>query len=467
MSQRPTKQAAARILQWCFIRGTSGLTGHLAYVAGGTLFALPFDVRRLSATGQPVPVLEGVRRNAYGAAEFRVSDTGSLIYLPGASSASPSRLDLALIDLSGGDRPLNLPPGSYVHPRVSPDGQRIAFGSDDGNEAIVWVYDLSGTSAIRRLTFDGRNRFPIWSADGQPVTFQSDRDGDLGIFWQRADGSGSAERLTTPESDTAHVPDSWSPNGQRLPFETSKGPSVSLWMLSVADDSVVPFAKLQSSYPINATFSPDGQWVAYSQATPRAGIFVQPFPPTGGRFQVAGGGIYPMWAPDGKRLFSNPAGQFVAVSVSPQPSFTVGNPVVLPRGTFLNLGPLARSNINVSDSGSSNRSKFPRIRETPSPGNSALRAVEVLRTMRNLLRELRKTASRNRLCSWVTSLPHPATLPCTRTSRGIAYLNRHSIVIGRSPSAPSGSTGPRYRNAIVTPARSSVRSRTNSSGITP
>jgi Tol biopolymer transport system component len=253
--------------------------------------------------------------------------------------------------LSGGDRPLNLPPGAYVHPRVSPDGQRIAFGSDDGNEAIVWVYDLSGTSAIRRLTFDGRNRFPIWSADGQRLTFQSDRDGDLGIFWQRADGSGSAERLTTPESDTAHVPDSWSPNSQQLLFETSKGPSVSLWMLSVADKSVVPFAKLQSSYPINATFSPDGQWVAYSQATPRAGIFVQPFPPTGARFQVAGGGIYPMWAPDGKRLFSNPAGQFVAVSVNPQPSFTVGNPVVLPRGTFLNLGPLARRNHDIMRDG--------------------------------------------------------------------------------------------------------------------
>ena len=52
---------------------------------------------------------------------------------------------------------------------------------------------------MRRLTFGGNSRFPIWSRDSQRVTFQSDRDGDLAIFWQRADGTGSAERLTKPE----------------------------------------------------------------------------------------------------------------------------------------------------------------------------------------------------------------------------------------------------------------------------
>ncbi len=53
----------------------------------------------------------------------------------------------------------------------------------------MWIYDLSGASAPRRLTFGGKNRFPIWSADGERVAFQSDREGDLGIFWQRADGT--------------------------------------------------------------------------------------------------------------------------------------------------------------------------------------------------------------------------------------------------------------------------------------
>jgi Tol biopolymer transport system component len=60
---------------------------------------------------------------------------------------------------------------------VSRDGRHLAIESDDGKEANVLIYDLSITSAIRRLTFDGRNRFPIWSPDGQRVAFQSDRTG--------------------------------------------------------------------------------------------------------------------------------------------------------------------------------------------------------------------------------------------------------------------------------------------------
>jgi dipeptidyl aminopeptidase/acylaminoacyl peptidase len=95
-----------------------------------------------------------------------------------------------------------------------------------GKEAIVWIYELAGTSAMRRLTFGGNNRFPMWSADGQRVAFQSDREGDLAI-WQRADGSGAAERLKTPEPKTSHIPEAWSPNGDTLMFSVTKETEVS------------------------------------------------------------------------------------------------------------------------------------------------------------------------------------------------------------------------------------------------
>ena len=39
-------------------------TGHLVYALGGTVFAVPFDLRRLQVTGGPVPIVEGVRRVA-------------------------------------------------------------------------------------------------------------------------------------------------------------------------------------------------------------------------------------------------------------------------------------------------------------------------------------------------------------------------------------------------------------------
>ena len=89
----------------------------------------------------------------------------------------------------------------------------------------MWIYDVAGVSSARRLTLEGRNRVPVWSADGERVAFQSDREGDLGLFWQRADGTTAAERLTKPDKDTAHVPESWSPMARRCCSVSPRGPA--------------------------------------------------------------------------------------------------------------------------------------------------------------------------------------------------------------------------------------------------
>jgi eukaryotic-like serine/threonine-protein kinase len=312
-------------------------TGHLVYALGGVLFAVPFDLPRLAVTGGPVPVVEGVRRSSgsSGTAHFSVSSTGSLVFVPGPASTSSALSDLALVDRNGAVQPLKLPPGAYEYPRLSPDGKRIAFGSDDGKDAIVWIYDVTGTSSARRLTLGGRNRVPVWSADGERVAFQSDRDGDLGLFWQRAEGTTAAERLTKPDKDTAHVPESWSPDGKTLLFSVAKGSSYAVAALSLTDNKLTPVGGIQSSFPPSATFSPDGRWVAYTAPGPAGSLFVQPFPTTGATYPISkGNGFHPMWSPDGKELFYFTGGgnsQFVVVSVTTRPTLTFGNPVSVPR----------------------------------------------------------------------------------------------------------------------------------------
>jgi serine/threonine-protein kinase len=247
-------------------------SGHLVYAVGGVLFAAAFDPRAPAAvTG--VPVVDGVRATTSGGAQVSVSETGSLLYVPGPSVVTSSQRDLALLDLKGGASPLKLRPAPYEHPRLSPDGTHVAFDSDTGAEAIVWIYDLSGATAMRRLTLVGRNRFPVWSPDGQYVAFQSDREGDRGIFQQRTDGTGTAERLTRAGPGTSHVPQSWSPDGRYLLSDTvtdsvvnpgrGRGPR-SLMILSVARETSIPFGDVRSADASSATFSPDGQWVAYT-----------------------------------------------------------------------------------------------------------------------------------------------------------------------------------------------------------
>jgi serine/threonine-protein kinase len=321
-------------------------TGHLVYSTGGTLFAVPFDLARRQVAGGPVPVVEGVRRvllsnAALGTVYYSVSGTGALIYIPGPVSASSAQLDLAFVDAKGNLEPAKLRPAPYQFPRISPDGRRVAVGTDDGKEANVWIYDLSGANALRQLTFNGKNRFPLWSPDGQLLAFQSDREGDLGIFSQRADGIGPTERLTKPEQGTAHVPESWSPDGRTLLFGEKRDANISLWSLSLADKTTARFDDVQSTTePPTATFSPDGRWVAYmsSDGTNRS-IFVQPFPANGDKFRIAAGGWHPLWSPDGGQLSYRVAGgRNEIVRIMTRPSFTVGNPDVIGVGALLSRG---------------------------------------------------------------------------------------------------------------------------------
>ena len=310
-------------------------TGHIVYVLGGTLFAVPFDAGTLTVSGQTVPIIEGVRRVAagFGGAQFAFSESGTLAYVPGPVAAGQQ--DLMLFDRKGNAERLTLPPGSYGHPRVSPDGHHIAFEGSDGKETSIWVYELSGASSPRRLTFGGNNRFPIWSGDGRRVAFQSDREGDRAIFWLLADG-GTAERLTKPDPGMSHVAESWSPAGEVFLFNVAKGTETSLWTFSLPDRRAAPFGDVRSvQLPTNSAFSPDGRWVAYQQGDAAYGeaiTYVQPFPPTGAKYEIARGGRA-VWSRDGRELFYVPApAQFMAVTVKTRPTFSFSNPIAVPRG---------------------------------------------------------------------------------------------------------------------------------------
>jgi serine/threonine-protein kinase len=308
-------------------------TGHIVYAYEGTLFAIPFDLKRLQVTGGQVPILEGVRRGV-GSAQYSFSNTGSLIYVPGpVGGGGGAQRTLAITDRKGGLERMKLPARAYSFPRLSPDRKRVAVSTDD-KESNVWIIDLAGDTAPRQLTLGGSNRYPVWSADSQRVVFQSDREGDFGIFWQKADGTGTAERLTKPDQGLAHIPDSFSPDGTRLAYTAVKGTEAGVWIFSLQDKKSTAFAEKASAFIGRAAFSPDSHWLAYQYSGNGATqIFVQPFPATGAMYPIAKGG-QPFWSPDGRELIYNPAaGQIGAISITTKPTFAFGEPVLLPGGT--------------------------------------------------------------------------------------------------------------------------------------
>jgi Tol biopolymer transport system component len=195
------------------------------------------------------------------------------------------------------------------------------------------------------------NRYPIWSSDGQRIAFQSNRDGGLAIWWQRADGGGTAERVTTPDRGVANIPDSWSPDGRTFSFTQEKERTSEVWTYSLRDRKATLFASAPGAFFGRSVFSPDGKWVAYqASAQPNSRIYVRSFPPTADPHVAPQDGDthHPVWAPDGKELFyiAGPSSAG-SMTISTKPSVSFGAPVRALRSGFSTAAPGAVRTFDV------------------------------------------------------------------------------------------------------------------------
>jgi len=323
-------------------------TGHLVYAQSGILMAVPFDPQRQTVTGTGAPVAEGVMQSpTNGHAQYSFSATGALVYVPGGVQAA--QLGLVWVSRNGAEQPLAAPAKSYLNPRVSPDGRRVAVGITS-QESQVWQYDIS-REALTRFTFEGTvNGYPSWTPDGKRIAFISNKEGPLNIFWQLADGSGGLERLTT--SEDLQTPNSWSPDGKLLAFnEITPSTGIDVSVLRLSDRKAQPI--LQTPFNESAPrFSPDGRWLAYiSDESGRYEIYVQPYPGPGGKWQIStGGGTEPVWNPNGRELFYRSSDKMMAVDIATQPSFIVGKLRILFEGQYQPT-PVTFPNYDVSPDG--------------------------------------------------------------------------------------------------------------------
>src|SRR5215831_19120754 len=175
-------------------------------------------------------------------------------------------------------------------------------------ESSVWIWELLGATAPRRLTLPGtgNNRYPIWSHDGQWIAYQSNRAGDVGIWEQRADGTGSATQLTIPVEGTLHRPESWSPDGQTISFSVQKQNTSEVWTYSLREKKAMVYAAEPGAELGSSMFSPDGHWVVYQSAI-RGGsrIYVRSFPPSDSPYLAPqdADAHHPVWWAGGKELF--------------------------------------------------------------------------------------------------------------------------------------------------------------------
>jgi serine/threonine-protein kinase len=268
------------------------------------------------------------------------------VYVAGLGARQ--NLSIYWMDREGRFAPLREAPGDYRNPAFSPDGKRLALEINDANRSDIWVYEWE-RDTLTRLTFVGeQNGWPLWTPDGQRITYSSqDAGGAYNLWWIRADGAGNPQRLT--ESKSTEYARSWRPDGRVLAFrQANSSTSLDILTLSIEGDERSGWKPGDPKPFVNsafleelAAFSPDGRWLAYmSQESGNGEVYVRPFPGPGGKWQVStGGGNFPKWSSNGKELFyrSLDIKIMVATYTASADSFRADKPQLWSPGQFTDL----------------------------------------------------------------------------------------------------------------------------------
>jgi serine/threonine protein kinase/Tol biopolymer transport system component len=302
-------------------------TGHLIFARAGVLYAVGFDIDRLTVKGKPVPLLVGVAGDkTTGAVHFSISNDGTLAYLPGSSNSGGR--SLTWVDKKGNPTAINVPPSQFNDVRISPDASRVALLQGSSMSGDVWVYDFA-RETLTRLTFNTINATPVWSADSKYIYYASVNSGadETTILRRPADGSQDAEKVVTithqaylkailPDGETALL------DAQRQTADAN------IFTVSLKPDAK-PTALINTQFnEFGAAASPDGRWLAYqSNESGRPEIYVRELVGSGGRWPIStGGGEEPRWSPDGKELYYRVNNQLIVVPVETGSSFHASTP---------------------------------------------------------------------------------------------------------------------------------------------
>lgn len=321
--------------------------GHVIYVTdAGTVMAVRIDLRKRSIVGAPQPLLGDVEVNqTSGTAQATLSRSGSFAYQSGSPASK-----LMVADMRGTVRPLLEEERTYVYPRYSPDGRRIALTVAAAAQRDIWVMDL-GSGTITRVTTDGAlNERPEWTPDGSRILFRTARERRSAIWWRPSDLSGPEEPLLTSDREDYYEA-VITPDARAILYQLDTAGAAVMYRSLVGD--TVP--RVISNPRFNAFMprvSPDGKWVAYVSTESGADqVVVQPLPGPGGRVQVSiAGGSEPVWSRDGRRLYYRDNQNFHVATVRADPIFSIVSRAVLFRDEFVKA-PLPHANYDVTPAG--------------------------------------------------------------------------------------------------------------------
>jgi Tol biopolymer transport system component len=302
--------------------------GYLLLLRQGTLVALSVEATGLQPLGDPIEIAQDV-------ASFAAS-AGTIVYRAGRGGR------LAWYDRQGAATATAWSPGAYNEVALSPDATKLAVVRTDG--PAVWVHEFAGEASVR-LPTKAVGIKPVWSPAGDRIALIAATAGvdRAELITMTPDGRGDEEPVFS-FPNVAH-PDAWSPDGQWLMY-TNVDPRTKedLWIMPMKPGGTrtpEPFL-ITDNRETDAKFAPDGHSVAYvSDEGGTSNVYVRTFPSAGGRkWPVSlAGGYQPRWRGDGKELFYlSPSGQLMSVDVPSGLATAPGRPKPLFQTTVFGGG---------------------------------------------------------------------------------------------------------------------------------
>ena len=176
----------------------------------------------------------------------------------------------ALNDLSV---PEKLVASSYreVFPQFSPDGQRIAYHSNQSGEVQIWTCDVQGAQPVQLTHLHGAMaRNARWSPDGRELAFESNRAGAWQIYTIGDRGNGLRE-LTFGDAENTNA--SWSRGGQWVYFSSRRSGTMEVWKVPSGGGNAVQVTTDGGEAPLE---SPDGRTLYYIKGESRRTLWSRP-----------------------------------------------------------------------------------------------------------------------------------------------------------------------------------------------
>jgi len=311
--------------------------GYLLFIRNGTLTVQGFDAGTRKLKGEPMALESLALRSDYTGSPFiKASVNGTLIH----RGPTAANTDLNVYDRQGRlTKKLPLAPGRFEELALSPDGKNLVVNKvSSPTSTDLWIIDVDRTISSRFTFGAGESFAAVWSPDGQRVAFGSNRGGRENVYVRSRLGQ-SAETLLFQSNGLFKHPCQWAPDGQHV-LVAELGETTGWDILRV--DAKGGKAEPLLNSPYNdawAGISPDGRWLAYAtDESGRAELYVDSYPVFGNRVQVSndgvlplgGGGGYVSWVANGRELlYETPDFKIMAVDVETSPTFRAGTPHML------------------------------------------------------------------------------------------------------------------------------------------